>query len=379
MGAGGLKKYIAGKADCIGNITWKLCDSHKYIYHLEVEYLVKKSLKTGEILNQEILKRFESNVPKGPYCFVIDAGILGSVPNSYYLWKKGRKFIISVASNRLGKSIDQKFKDSIANLKSGKADSAFLYGIHSSGNKLSKNHKKRVGYKIQDDHSDSIYCIFWRAKKIKIVNFFSNIPAPIFKSSSDPIIPRIAKVYNYSHNFVDVSKMIVNKIRNVHRARTYWRSIFNDVFNVLVYNSFVLYRSREKTTIKNITYKEYLDSIITTILNQETTTESNFNGDQEIDQQILLVHQLHKVNNRKVCVYEACHLTRPSKEKRTQTFCICKKCKSSTKLVYLHPTCSILYHNKKLPQLIKTINEEDESNNNDEDSNNENNLVDDEW
>ena len=54
-----------------------------------------------EKISMLYLQELESNIPPGPYIFVMDAGLLGSYEAAKYLHTNGRSFIMSCSGTRL--------------------------------------------------------------------------------------------------------------------------------------------------------------------------------------------------------------------------------------------------------------------------------------
>ncbi|KAM9968961.1 hypothetical protein ACTFIW_000367 [Dictyostelium discoideum] len=350
MGKGGLKKYLAGKADTVGNILWKLCDHNKFIYHFEVEHFCKLFLPPNKMLNTYILEHMERCVPKGPYCFVIDAGILGSFDNALLLNKKQRYFIISSSVNRLKKTMQRLFAcpdvGAAASKKIPGEKGSFVCGY--------------LNVPESDRFFNKIHAIGWKAKMNKIVNFYSNIPKPLLHVSSlarrdTGFYPRIASVYNNTHNFVDGSKMVTNTTRNVHRARAYWRSVFNDILNMMMFNSHILYKINGGTLI----YKDFILSIAEETIFKESPTSNASLGE--------IIRIVSTSTNRAYCNYHGCPYE--GKSKRTTSGCACHP------TMHYHPNCVVYAHNPHLSVVHRRENNNsNNSNSNNSNSNNNNNI-----
>eukprot|EP01132_Coremiostelium_polycephalum_P012170 gene12170-14884_t len=328
-GKGGSKNFLHSEADRIDNILWKLADENKYIYHFEVEKNIKRNLLPHEILNEKILRNVEKNIPKGPFSIIINAGIMGSFENALFLHKNNRRYIVSVSSDRIKKTLNAVLDDPKSNLPAsrihGEVNSARfgILNVGSSTPPLSTTNFK-----------NTMCAVAWKAKEDKIVYFYSNMIHPLHPLTDDPGYPRIASVYNYTRNFVDVSKMIVNRHRNIHRAREYWRSIFNDIINILLFNSFILYSLNEKkknSSSSLLSYKDYILSIFRVVIgNIIPSTSSN--------SYTLTIPSLISKKERRVChLKEMCLLTNYSK--RTNNSCPCHP------ELRFHPECSMKYHN----------------------------------
>ncbi|KYQ90639.1 hypothetical protein DLAC_09271 [Tieghemostelium lacteum] len=327
---GDTKKHLP---DGIGNILWKLADENKYIYHIEIENYVRINLKHNEDLNRVILQKVEQSVPRGPYCFVIDAGLLGSTENAQYLLSKNRFFIVSVGANRIKNTLD----NVLDNPNSKKVDVRLSKGIGTI----------KCGIKKGTTQASSVAAIAWKPKQDKIVYFYTNISQPLFRIDK---YPRIASVYNYTHNYVDVSKMIVNRHRNIHRARIYWRSVFNDILNVLLYNSFILYSLKSKSNgTSPLSYKKYILSIFKSVFNTQTQNQNNFT------RSTLIIPLLTKSSapEKKTCEYKICNTVGNKISNKPTIVCSCHN-------FYFHPICSIAFHNEHLS--IKTISQKDFNN-----------------
>ncbi|KYQ88834.1 hypothetical protein DLAC_11821 [Tieghemostelium lacteum] len=152
-------------------------------------------MKEG-ILNQEILKRVEAAVPEGPFCFVIDAGILGSFENAKYLDSKDRFYIISVSSTRIKNTLDKvldnpsskKPSDRVANLYT--CGTLVLESNNDTDNEITTTSTTSITTTSSNNatitttttttttnanRKKKMVAIAWKAKKDKIVYFYTNI------------------------------------------------------------------------------------------------------------------------------------------------------------------------------------------------------------
>lgn len=327
MGKGGLKKRIPGKADRVGNILWKVADSNKYIYHFIVEHLMAERCKIdGKILNEEILRDAENSLQRDKtHCFIIDAGLLGSMKNCIYLEKQNRMFLVSIASNKLGEQFPALF-DNAKDHKEKYKDQK-----HKFTDTVAKRIKDLHAVKYGTVNNMTIMC--WRAKPDKIVYWGTNITNPIENivktaRSKDGFTqvatPRAAYVYNFCHNFVDASKMVINRYRNVQRARTFWRVIFHDVFYLMLYDTWILYKIKStqgNPNAKVLSFKEYILQVVYSL-----------SGEQEIEAPPTTVPKLI-IENRAKCSNEHCH----HPENRSSYKCLCHG-------KNFHEDCSIIIH-----------------------------------
>ncbi|EFA75073.1 hypothetical protein PPL_11147 [Heterostelium album PN500] len=351
-GKGGSKKIIAGKADSVGNILWKLVDSFTYIYHFELEHYVKNIIKSQNIpvnLNQEILKRTEEALDKHlgcpvnfGTCIIIDAGILGSMDNIKHLQSKGYSFIVSVAKNKCKEVMDQ------------------IIPSRKGGNRK-KNDFSTEG-EMSFGSNKFHTAIAWQAKKDKTVFFFTNIPKPICQDKTHELrrvsrtkktvkgevtyttkqltTPRVVWVYNNCHNYVDSTKMIINPLRNIHRARTYSRVVLNDIFYAILYNSFVAFQSLEHNCTSSSTsekenslrFKNYLLEVVNKILLKNPSIERNTRYT------IVTPDLIDIEGGQEYCFYCLNNVNTNYKEKRTKQKCFCHN-------IALHKDCNMYFHN----------------------------------
>ena len=139
--------------------------------------------------------------------------------------------------------------------------------------------------------------------------------------------PKIIRIYNFNHNFIDAVKHVISRARNTLRARKAWRVKLNAWMYVLLSNVFHYFK-----IIKNFSKRMYCFSkfIFHVVIAKATQKKSSY-GLSPIDT-IVLHSMMSNSSKRKSC--KIC-------KDRTSWFCL--DCDTNPHLCQ-YP-CSVQYHN----------------------------------
>lgn len=296
-----------------------------------------QNIKSTTPLNQKILHRAVEVVKKVdaikdyPLCFIIDAGLIGCVESMEYLNANNFFYLISVASNRCARV----FNDLLTpqERKKGFAKGTIFFG-----------------------GSDKCTAMAWQCKEKKIFYLLTNIPEPYLQQKSKELRRKSNTkkttnmklyslypiwIYNNCHNYVDSSKMIINRQRNIQRARTYSRVVLHDILYILLYNSFIstnYFLSRSS----HFKFRDYLLHIVNHQLSNNVHTQNRvFNNTVNIP-------TLLQRKDKLVCV--VCrhfgHLVKDLYRPTYQTERVCE-CHNQP----LHDKCNMVYDTIRLPHI----------------------------
>ena len=322
----GRKKYNPKKADGTGLASWKIVDVKRICVHIFWEDEMHPSrIASNENNNQNgtifqksaemWMKLCEEKIPQGSYTFVIDAGTLKCLQNAEYLQQHNRKFIMSCAMNR----------------------PTYLWQVlHAE--KIQLNNWKCVS-------NDKMLALSYYARntpKKKMVNFLFNIQQHLDEGEDKLVqvknkitgnyelqlvkFPKIVRLYNHTHNYIDALKHVISRSKNVLRARKSWRVKLNSMLYILLANAYHYWKILRNFGRQKSCFSDFILQVVTGIATQKSGNE------MQSPKGCIILHQLSTTKKRRRC--KICH-------KLSSHFC--QQCDNQP-FIHPHP-CSIKFHN----------------------------------
>ncbi|KAF2068188.1 hypothetical protein CYY_010485 [Polysphondylium violaceum] len=199
--------------------------------------------------------------------------------------------------------------------------------------------------------SDKCTAMAWQCKEKKIFYLLTNIPEPFLQQKTQELgrksktkknnkfetihinTPRAIWIYNSCHNYVDASKMIINRQRNIQRARTYSRVVLHDILYILLYNSFISANHFLPKETPSFRFRDYLLHLVNHQFSSQTPNRYSSNT-------LNIPHLIP--SERFLCIM--CryfqHLVKDLYKKpyQTEKVCICHN-------QPLHDKCNMVFHN----------------------------------
>ena len=85
--------------------------------------------------------------------------------------------------------------------------------------------------------------------------------------------PKIVHLYNHTHNYIDVLKHVISRLKNVLRARKSWRVKLNSMLYILLANTYHYWKILQNFGRRKSCFSDFILQVITGIATQKSGNE----------------------------------------------------------------------------------------------------------